>query len=168
MGVKQYFSNEVGGHRWQRIPSTERKGRVHTSTITVALMEDIKCNFILNRSEVRRIFTRGTGAGGQHKNVTDSCVVLTHTSGIEVRIDGRNQHQNEREAWIILEQRLRDRYMKDLLNQNDKKRSNQIGGGERGNKRRTYRAKDNLVIDHISNKTAQLKDVLKGKIDLLK
>lgn len=167
--MKQYFLNEIGGHRWQRIPPTERKGRVHTSTITVALMEDVKCEFFLNRSEVRRIFTRGTGAGGQHKNTTDSRVVLTHMpSGIEIRVDGRNQHQNEREAWEVLEQKLKDKYMKELYSQVDEDRNSQIGGGERGNKKRTYRVRDNIVIDHTTNKKAQLKDVIRGRIELLK
>lgn len=131
-------------------------------------MEDVKCDFFLNRSEVRRIFTRGTGAGGQHKNTTDSRVVLTHIpSGIEVRVDGRNQHQNERDAWVVLEQRLRDKYMKVLYSQVEEDRSSQIGGGERGNKRRTYRAKDNMVIDHLNNKETTLKSVFKGEIERL-
>lgn len=132
-------------------------------------MNEVQDNFFLNRNEVRRIFTRGTGAGGQHKNTTDSCVVLTHIpTGIEVKIDGRNQHQNEREAWIILEERLRSKYVNELSSQLDDDRNSQIGGGERGNKKRTYRVKDNLVVDHTTGRKAQLKDIIRGKIELLK
>jgi protein subunit release factor A len=132
-------------------------------------MNEVQDNFFLNRNEVRRIFTRGTGAGGQHKNTTDSCVILTHIpTGIEVKIDGRNQHQNEREAWIILEERLRSKYVDELSNQLDDDRNSQIGGGERGNKKRTYRVKDNLVVDHITGRKAQLRDIIRGRIELLK
>lgn len=166
--MKQFFNNEVGGHRFQRIPPTERKGRVHTSTITVAVMDPLIDTFKMDRSEVNRAYTRGSGPGGQNKNKVNSCVVLTHRpTGISVRIDGRDQPKNELEAWTIMEQRLRDLHDGKINAEVSSIRSSQIGGGERGNKRRTYRVKDGIVNDHVTGKQAQMKLIERGKIELL-
>src|SRR3990167_10512299 len=71
----EYFKNEAGGHRWQRIPPTERKGRVQTSTITVAVLEEVNPKDIqISDKDLDWRFTRGTGPGGQHKNKTDTAV----------------------------------------------------------------------------------------------
>jgi peptide chain release factor 1 len=159
----------VGSHRWQRIPPTERKGRVHTSSITVALMEDNDFKEIeIHPSEYRLETTRGTGNGGQHRNTTDSCVVVTHIStGIKVMRDGRDQHKNKAEALKELTSRVNNFYRNGYDEEIVEERREQIGSGERGDKRRTYRVKDGVVIDHITEKTASFKDILKGKIELL-
>ena len=159
----------MGNHRWQRIPPTERRGRVHTSSITVALLEanDYK-EVEIHPSEYRLETTRGSGNGGQHKNTTDSCVVVTHkATGIKVVRDGRNQHANKEDALKELTKRVNDYYRTGHLEESVEERRDQIGKGDRSDKRRTYRVKDSIVIDHITNKTASLKDVLRGKIDLL-
>ncbi len=97
-----------------------------------------------------------------------SCVVLTHKpSGISVRIDGRDQGKNEKEAWRVLEERLQKQSDTNFRFTNDKIRQDQIGLGFRGEKRRTYRVKDDLVIDHITNKKISLTDVYKGKLKQL-
>ena len=166
--VKNYFQNESGSHRWQRVPPTETKGRVHTSSITVAIMGEDTYQFTLNHSEVNRIYTRGTGNGGQHKNTTNSCVVLTHIpTGISCRIDCRNQHQNERYAFKILEKRVGDYFFSLQEKKVCKERNSQIGYGNRSDKRRTYNVKANRVTDHITGKKTNLKNILKGKIHLL-
>lgn len=167
--VKKIFKNEVGNHRWQRTPPTERKGRVHTSSITVAILEENEYKEVeLHPSEYRLETTRGTGNGGQHKNTTDSCVVVTHmATGIKVVRDGRNQHKNKEDALKELKTRVNQFYRTGHIEESVEERRDQIGKGDRGDKRRTYRVKDATVIDHITNKTASLKDILKGKLELL-
>lgn len=167
--VKKIYKNEVGNHRWQRIPPTERKGRVHTSSITVAILEvnDYK-EVEIRPYEIRIETTRGSGAGGQHKNVTDSCVIITHNStGIKVVRDGRNQHKNKEDALNEVKRRVNEYYRTGHISDSVEERREQIGNGDRGDKRRTYRVKDAMVMDHITNKSASLKDILKGKIELL-
>lgn len=114
-------------------------------------------------------FSRGTGAGGQHKNKVSTSVFLKHTpTGIVVKCeDGRSQHQNREVAWKLLKEKLLEIETKKLEGNITENRRSQIGAGERSDKRRTYREKDDLVVDHISNKSMRLKDVWKGKIQLL-
>lgn len=168
-GVKSIFSNEQGCHRWQRIPPTERKGRVHTSTITVAILEENNYKEVeIHPSEIRIETTRGTGKGGQHKNTTDSCVIITHiATDIKVVRDGRNQHKNKEDALKEIKKRVNEYYRTGHLEEYAEIRRDQIGKGERSDKRRTYRVKDGIVTDHITNKTVSFKEVMKGKIELL-
>lgn len=167
--VKSLFNNEVGNHRWQRVPPTERKGRVHTSSITVAILEVNEYKEVeIRPDEIRIETTRGSGAGGQRKNVTDNCVVITHfATGIKVVRDGRKQFQNKEDALAEIAKRVNNFYRTGHDNVNCEERRTQIGDGGRSDKRRTYRVKDNQVVDHITNKTASLKDIFKGKIELL-
>ncbi len=167
--VKQFYNQEIGSHIWQRTPPTERNGRVHTSVVTVAVMDpQDKSNYKINPDDVETIYTRGTGAGGQHKNVTNSCVILRHRpTSIQVRIDGRQQHQNEKLAWNQLQTRLNNWNNENKQQSSSNNRRDQIGLGKRGDKRRTYRVKDDLVIDHISGKRTSLRNIQKGKIELL-
>lgn len=169
-GVKEAFSNEAGSHRWQRVPPTESRGRVHTSTITVAIIEVNNYKEIeIPYNEIKIETTRGSGNGGQHKNSTDSCVIMTHkTTGIKVVRDGRCQLTNREDAYKELKIRLNNYYRTGFLQEASEYRKEQIGDGSRSDKRRTYRVKDGIVVDHITNKTANIKDILKGKINLLK
>lgn len=119
-------------------------------------------------SEVRVEYTRGSGPGGQHKNTTDSCVILTHYStGIKARVDGRSQHKNEDKAWKELTKRVNHYYKTGEDAREVENRKEQIGVGGRSEKRRTYRVKDDEVIDHISGKRTKLKFILRGKLELL-
>jgi peptide chain release factor 1 len=123
----------------------------------------------INKSEVKREYTRDSGPGGQHRNKTESCVVLTHyPTGIKVKRAEKCQHKNERDAWKELTERVNNFYETGYDGEVVEKRREQIGNGNRGDKRRTYRVQDNLVIDHITGKTAKLKDILRGKINNLK
>lgn len=160
---------EAGGHRWQRVPPNERKGRVHTSTVTVAVMDQATYTpQALSREDVDMRFTRDTGPGGQHRNKTDSCVVLTHKkTGVTVKVDGRNQHQNRRVAFTALQERLAQEERHRHEQCRNQERAQQVGSGERGDKVRTYREQDDRVTDHRSGKSARLSDVLKGRLDLL-
>lgn len=157
------FGNEAGGHRFQRIPPTEKRGRVQTSTVTVAVLEENKFNFELDLNDVRYIMTRGTGPGGMHKNKTDSCVVATHEpTGLSVRIDARDQHKNKALATRILAERVSEHYYLQQTKERSLKRKAQVGGGMRGDKRRTYRVRDDKVVDHITGKSWKFSKWIKG------
>lgn len=153
-----------------RIPPTEKYNRTQTSIITVAILDPTNVFvYSLNRLDVRRQFTRSRGKGGQHVNKTSSCCVLTHIpTGIQVRCeDTRVQAKNEEIAWERLYQKLKS-IEEDKFNRGQYiNRNEQVGTGARGTKRRTYRIKDNLVIDHITGKQASFRDIQKGKLVLL-
>jgi peptide chain release factor 1 len=147
-GAQEFF-NETGGHRWQRIPPTERKGRAHTSTVTVAVLVMRQTSTHLNPCDVEIETTRGSGPGGQHRNTTNSCVLAKHLpTGLTVRIDGRSQVQNRRLALEILATRLEDRAQHQDRAKVNQDRKGQVGSGQRGDKVRTYRVRDNMVTDH--------------------
>ena len=112
-------------------------------------------------------YTRGTGKGGQHKNKTDSCVYVIHIpTGIEVKVDGRDQHQNKRQAIRELRKRLEEQ--REI--QNNKNKKERRDEAIRNTKRiRTYDYSKGIVIDHRTSKRASLKDILiKGHIDKLR
>lgn len=122
----------------------------------------------INLSELQIDFTRGTGNGGQHRNTTDSCVVMVHLpTGIKVVRDGRNQHKNKEDALVEIKKRVNYFYKTGHLEEIVEERNNQIGNGERSDKKRTYREKDDRVIDHETDKSASLKQFMKGKLELL-
>lgn len=169
--VNNFFKNESGSHSWVRIPPTEKYGRTQTSVITVAIIDpnDVFLSSF-NKGDVARKFVRSSGAGGQHINKTSTCCQLTHIpTGIQVKcMDTRDQKKNEEIAWQRLEEKV---------NKIDKKvhddsiysnRFDQVGNSSRSCKKRSYRLKDNLVIDYETGKTATFKDISKGKIELLK
>jgi peptide chain release factor 1 len=142
---------------------------VHTSTITVALLENKEyADIQIPQTELKIETTRGSGNGGQHKNSTDSCVIMTHIpTGIKVVRDGRSQLSNRDDAYKEIRKRVNEFYRSDFLCDESNARRNQIGDGTRSDKRRTYRVKDGIVTDHITNKTAKIKEIMKGKIELL-
>jgi len=118
--------------------------------------------------EYRIETTRGSGPGGQHRNTTDSTVVITHIStGIKVVTNGRCQHKNKEVGLIELNKRVNDFYRTGHDVNNAEERRDQIGKGLRSEKRRTYRVKDGIVIDHITGKKASLKNILRGNLELL-
>lgn len=160
------FLSESGGHRWQRIPPTERRGRVHTSTVTV-YVEEKKAHTsldVFNECDVVIRVKRGSGKGGQHRNRTESCVVATHTpTGISSTIDGRDQHQNKRIALELLKKRVEDAVGDVSRMQRASAKNIAIGSGQRGDKIRTYRTQDDVVVDARTGEKMSLKAWLKGK-----
>lgn len=168
--LESFIKNEVGGHRWQRIPPTEKNGKVQTSTITVAAFEILEeKNFQIDEKDLEWKTCRGSGAGGQHRNVTDSAVILTHKSTkISVRCESeRSQKQNKEIALMILSTKLKTQQKVEKENNTNKNRRNQIGSGQRGDKRRTIALQRDQVIDHESNKQLSSKEYLKGNIKQL-
>ena len=126
--------------------------------------------FKLNKNEITKQYTCSRGKGGQNVNRIQSCVVLTHVpTGIMVRSEEtRNQAKNEELAYERLYEKLK--VIKDKKDSENNKnfRNNQIGNGSRGGqKRRTYRIREDMVVDHITGKSCRWKDILKGKIELL-
>jgi peptide chain release factor 1 len=163
----QLLLNESGGHRWQRISPTERRGRVHTSTVTVVsseLKDALVCKLL--ESDITTFTTKDSGPGGQHRNKTETCVVMRHEpTKIEAKAASKSQSQNRKTARALLEHRvatmmvLRDNIQRGI------KRKELAGSGQRGDKIRTYREQDDIVIDHRSGKKSRLKDFRKGKLE---
>lgn len=124
---------------------------------------------MLDKNDVTKRYTKGSGAGGQHRNKVETAVVLTHNpTGVTVKCEEqRSQQQNEERAWEMLEKRLEAIDRRKNHQKKNTKRIKQIGTGLRGDKIRTYRVKDDLVIDHRSNKKIRLKDITRGKINKL-
>jgi peptide chain release factor 1 len=122
----------------------------------------------IKQSEIRIETTRGTGNGGQHKNTTDSCVVITHLpTGIKVVRDGRSQHKNKEEAMAEITKRVNNYYRTGVVSEEVEQRRSQIGTGFRGDKIRTYTYKNDLIFDHKTGKKASLRQVFKGNLKLL-
>lgn len=161
---------ESGGHRWQRVPPTERRDRVHTSTVTVVVMPVLEPqSWGIADRDLEITTMRGSGAGGQHRNRTESAVRMRHLpTGLEVRIcSERSQHRNKDIARAILEGRVKAALSGATTRDRDAQRKELAGSGERGDKGRTYRVRDDQVTDHRSGKRASLKRVLAGDLGLL-
>jgi len=164
-GAKKVFAHEAGGHRFQRIPPTDKRGRVHTSTVTVAVLEEpTSTSFVINEKDIEWTTCRGSGAGGQHRNRTESAVQMTHIpTGLRVRMENeRSQHQNKELAFRVLAARIHERQMNESSASRDKVRKNQVGSGMRGDKIRTIRQQDGVVTDHNSGNKIKYKDYVRG------
>ena len=154
---------ESGGHRWQRVPPTERKGRVHTSTVTVvALPIPEEREWILPEKDIVIFTMKSSGPGGQHVNKTNSCVVIRHLpTGIEAKADSRSQLINRKTARALLESKVSAFYSEKQISEKSKIRHKLRGSGMRGDKIRTYRVQDDIVTDHRSETKFRLKDFSK-------
>lgn len=159
---------ESGGHRIQRIPPTERKGRVHTSTVTVAIIDPTIPTFDIKDSDFKIEWFSGTGAGGQHRNKhQNSCRVIHLPTGKVATAQCRSRVNSEDQARsALLDLLANDARYKHAINL-ARNRKDQVGSGMRGDKIRTYRFQDDVVKDHRTEKTASVKQVLKGNFDLL-
>lgn len=164
-GVMDAFANEAGGHRWQRVPPNERRGRVHTSTVTVAVLCPSKDSVDINVRDVEFTTTKGSGPGGQNRNKVESCVIAKHVpTGIIVRCENeRSQHQNKQQALRELSVRVGELQRQTLLSAENADRKQQVGSGMRGDKIRTYREQDDIIADHRSGKKLNLKRWRRGE-----
>ena len=154
---------ESGVHRVQRVPATESKGRVHTSTITVAVLPEIEdVEFVINNSDLRIDTYRASGAGGQHVNRTESAVRITHIpTGISVACqEGKSQIENRETAMKMLRSKLWEKKEEEKRKNISDLRKGQVGTGERAEKIRTYNYPQNRVTDHRINLTLNKLDLV--------
>jgi peptide chain release factor 1 len=168
-GAYSRLKYESGVHRVQRVPETESSGRIHTSTVTVAVLPEAEEVDIEIKPEELKIETmRAGGAGGQHVNTTDSAVRITHipTGMVVTCQDERSQLQNKMKAMQILRARLKDYYERLEREKIAKERKEQVGTGERSEKIRTYNFPQNRVTDHRVNYTSyRINDIMDGDLD---
>lgn len=158
-----HLKYESGVHRVQRVPYTESSGRIHTSTATVAVLPEAKeVDVVVKPEDVRIDVFRASGAGGQHVNTTDSAVRITHIpTGVVVTCqDERSQHKNKTKAMKHLKSKLLMHQIEKQRLERSKMRKEQVGGGERAEKVRTYNYPQNRVTDHQVNLTLKKLDVI--------
>ncbi len=156
-------------HRVQRVPITESGGRIHTSTATVAvLIEPKEVDLKINPEDLKIDTFRASGAGGQHVNVTDSAVRITHlpTNTVVTCQDERSQIKNRAKAMRVIKAKILEKMQAQELNKQSLTRRTQVGTGERSEKIRTYNFPERRVTDHRINLTIyRLEAVLEGGLD---
>ena len=159
---------ESGVHRVQRVPATETQGRIHTSTITVAVMPEAEeVDVQVEEKDLKIDVYRSSGPGGQSVNTTDSAVRITHLpTGLVVEMqDERSQLKNKDKAMKILRSRLLEQKQEAAAKEHSEARKSMVGTGDRSEKIRTYHFKENRVTDHRVNFTLyRLTDVLNGDL----
>ena len=168
-GAAAAFADEQGGHRWQRVPPNERRGRVHSSTITVAVLDEVPLgdagSIEISDGDLEWSTCRASGSGGQHLQKTDSAVQVLHRpTGLIVRSEQeRSQHRNRATALAELRARLAALEQARASAARARERRGQIGSGMRGDKRRTIRCQDGAVVDHVTGRTWRLREYLRGE-----
>lgn len=164
-GAEEAFRDEAGGHRWQRVPPTEKRGRVHSSTITVAVLpEPSATEVVLAPRDLEWSYCTGSGPGGQHRNKTETAVQLRHRpTGTMVRCETeRSKLQNQATALALLRARLWQAAHERATASRAAERRRQVGTGMRGDKRRTVREQDGVVTDHATGRQWSLREYLRG------
>jgi peptide chain release factor 1 len=168
-GAYSRFKFESGVHRVQRVPETEASGRIHTSTVTVAVLPEMEeVDFEINPADLQIDTFRSSGAGGQHVNKTESAIRITHLpTGMTVECqDERSQYKNRDRAMKILISRL---YEEERRRQNEQfaaERKSQVGTGDRSERIRTYNYPQGRVTDHRIGLTLyKIEQVLNGALD---
>lgn len=170
-GVYSKLKFESGVHRVQRVPETESQGRVHTSTVTVAVLPEAKeVEIEINPADLQIDTYRASGAGGQHVNTTDSAIRITHIpTGVVVECqDERSQYKNKDKAMKVLRSRLLKAKQEEQEKELGDTRRSQVGTGDRSERIRTYNFPQNRLSDHRIGLTLHcLDDILEGNMDKL-
>ncbi len=168
-GAYSRLKFESGVHRVQRVPSTESSGRIHTSTITVAIMAEVEdVDVDVNPNDLQIDTFRAGGAGGQHINKTDSAIRITHLpTGIVVKCqDERSQHKNKDKAMKVLRARLYEMAQEAQSSEVAQARKSQVGTGDRSERIRTYNYPQGRVTDHRIGLTLyKIEEILDGDFD---
>ena len=168
-GAYSKLKFESGAHCVKRVPVTESQGRVHTSTATVAVLPELDeiDDIVINPADLKTDTFRASGAGGQHVNKTDSAIRITHlpTGTIVECQEERSQHKNRARAMSLLKARLLDAERNKQSEAQAESRRLQVGTGDRSQRIRTYRYKDNLVTDHrIGLNLYRLTEIMQGDL----
>ena len=165
------LKQEAGVHRVQRIPKTEKSGRVHTSTATVAVLPKVsKVEIKINPGDLRMDTYRASGAGGQYVNKTESAVRITHLpTGLAVACQSeRSQAANREKAMEILQAKLVQLTNQQQQGKITSERKNQIGDAERSEKIRTYNFPQDRITDHrIKKSWHNLNSILNGRLEII-
>lgn len=158
------LDNESGGHRIQRVPPTERKGRVHTSTVVVTVMEEMSVSKItFNEKEFKIEWYSGTGSGGQHRNKHQNSCRITHIeSGVVATAQTRSRENSLESAKRDILERLSRHSTRETKRQFDKKKKELGGSGERGDKIRTYMFQHGKVTDQRSGLSIPIEKIMSG------
>ncbi len=170
-GVFAKLKFESGVHRVQRVPTTESGGRIHTSAATVAVLPEAEeVDVQIEDKDLKVDIYRSSGAGGQHVNVTDSAIRITHlpTGLVVIQQDQRSQHKNRAKAMQVLRTRLYEREREKLHAERAGNRKSMVGSGDRSERIRTYNFPQGRVTDHRINLTLhRLPEILVGQMDEL-
>lgn len=163
------FRHESGTHRIQRVPVTDGRGRVHSSTVTVSVLDGRRRTFDGLRDQDLSIrWFSGTGAGGQHRNKHQNSIELTHVpTGISRSAQTRSRQNSMTEARTALELAVREHAETASATETNDLRRGQIGGGSRGERRRLWRFRDDAVRDEITGMTTTCTRAMRGGIDAL-
>ncbi len=168
-GAYSRFKYESGVHRVQRVPETETSGRIHTSTVTVAVLPEAEeVDFEINPADLQIDTYRSGGAGGQHVNKTESAIRITHLpTGVVVECqDERSQHKNKDKAMKVLRSRLLEAKMQEQTDAIAGERRAQVGTGDRSERIRTYNYPQGRVTDHRIGLTLyKIEQILNGDLD---
>lgn len=159
---------ESGGHRVQRVPETEAKGRVHTSAATVAVLAEVEeVDVHIDAGDLRIDTYRASGAGGQHVNKTDSAVRITHlpTGTVVACQDERSQIKNRSRAMTLLRSRIYEAEQRRVAAERAAERKEQVGTGDRSDRVRTYNFPQDRLTDHRLGKNFALAQVMEGKLE---
>ena len=168
-GAYSRLKFESGVHRVQRVPDTESQGRIHTSTVTVAVLPEVDdVEIEINPADLQVDTYRASGAGGQHVNKTESAIRITHLpTGLVVECqDERSQHKNRDKAMKVLRSRLYEQAQKEQTDKIASERKSQVGTGDRSERIRTYNYPQGRVSDHRIGLTLyHLEQILNGNVD---
>lgn len=168
-GAYSRLKFESGVHRVQRVPETESQGRVHTSTVTVAVLPEVEeVEFDINPADLQIDTYRAGGAGGQHVNKTESAIRITHipTGTVVECQEERSQHKNRDKAMKILRSRIYENMLAQQNQEIASERKNQVGTGDRSERIRTYNYPEGRVSDHRIKLTIyKLEGFLNGDMD---